>query len=74
MAKHDAIMRYIVEPIEITGVVKDAFDEFDVYGIADEILVNNNGYDLAPAFIGDNDPNSLDFWEIVQEYAFDKEI
>lgn len=67
----EAVDREIVEPIESGGVVEDAYAEYDIDKIADEVLVWN---------VNPNRPRCLnvqgfssvvtpdEFWEIVQRH------
>lgn len=40
-----AIHREIIKPIEATGVVEDAYEEFDIDAIANEVLEFVDGWD-----------------------------
>ena len=60
--RDDAIRREIVEPIEATGVVEDAWAEFDVEAIADLTLEAR-----ADGYRSKVDPD--EFWEIVMKNA-----
>ena len=58
----EAIAREIVEPIEGTGVVADAYAEYDIAEIAEDVL---GGYEQGFACIVPED----EFWECVRRHA-----
>lgn len=70
----EAIEREIVQPLEYSGVVEDAREEFDVEGIADDILeyyqvknskgsirLDKSGYKLKKI-------TPEEFWQIVAKF------
>lgn len=63
ITRTDAIYYEIVEPIEDAGEIADAYANFDIDAIADEILENKGGYCVADYITPDV------FWDIVMENA-----
>lgn len=69
--RNEAVYREIVEPIEASGVVKDAYEHYDVDAIAGEVVVFyiglDDGYsvhqDTRPGYAVDED---ADFWAVVE--------
>lgn len=69
--RDEAVRREIVEPIEASGVVKDAYEHYDVDAIADEVVVLcigcDEGYgvhqDTRPGYVVDE---AADFWAVVE--------
>ena len=43
--RDEAVLREVVEPIEATGVAKDAYEHYDVDAIADAVVVFCAGRD-----------------------------
>lgn len=57
----EAIAREIIEAIEATGVVNDAYAEFDIDAIADEVLGDyEDGYALTVT--------TDEFWDAVAKH------
>lgn len=75
--RDNAIQALIVDPIEATGVVPDAWAEYDVEGIASHIVEVADGqpipliatYNGHYAQMCDADT----FWAVVQHYAYEQE-
>ena len=59
--RDEAIQREIIDPIEASGEVTDAYKAFDVYAIAGEVLA----YDYDGYWV-DVDPD--EFWRIVEKH------
>lgn len=60
--RSEAIQREIVGPIEASGVVDDAWEEFDVESIAEEVLG-----DFASGYVPTVDVET--FWQVVESNA-----
>lgn len=71
----EAIAREIVDPIEASGVVADAYAEFDVEAIAGEVISYADGYDYAESVYRVNQAGFYcntwpdDFWATVAAHT-----
>lgn len=71
--RDEAVLREVVEPIEATGVVKDAYEHYDVDAIADEVVVFCAGRDgnygvcrcRRSGYVVDG---AVDFWAVVEQH------
>ena len=71
--RDEAVLREVVEPIEATGVVKDAYEHCDVDAIADAVVVFCAGRDgncgvcqrRRSGYVVDG---AVDFWAVVEQH------
>lgn len=75
--RNDAIAREIVSPIEDGGEIENAYDQFDIDAIADEVLEYVDGYDSEQnayflnrqGFRLREDIEADDFWDSAMRHA-----
>lgn len=75
--RNEAIAREIVGPIEDGGEIENAYEEFDIDAIADEVLEYVDGYYAEQnayflnrqGFRLREDIEADDFWDIVMRHA-----
>jgi hypothetical protein len=65
----EAVQRLIVDPIEASETVEDAWDEFDVGRIAHEVIEEASRSRKAPLYRQIPDVDESRFWEIVERNA-----
>lgn len=71
--RDEAVYREVVGPIEATGVVENAYEQYDVDAIADEVVALYIGYggghgvyqDTRPSYAVDE---TVDFWAVVARH------
>lgn len=76
----DAIYLEIVEPIQASGVVADAYAEYDVDEIADELLIWDDAYDAETRTINLNQQGYYirkeeepgEFWDVVAAHEVEQ--
>lgn len=58
----DAVQAEIIDPIEASGIVENAWESFDIHAIEDRVLADAlNGYAIKV--------DAEEFWAIVEENA-----